>query len=93
MYGGAPGLTKKKVIRVWTESANLEYLYHVEELSMYVSHHCDRRCYMYNIAFLHKQLFGFGAYCFYDGVGKQFLLVESCYALVQVDACCDKKSA
>lgn len=89
----AQRLTKEKVIRIWTESSNLEYLYHVEKLSMDVPNYCYRRCYMYDIAFFHQELFGFGAYCFYDGIGEQLLLVESCYALVQIDARCSEKSA
>lgn len=43
---------------------------------------------MHDIALLHQQLFRFGAYCFNDRVGEEFLAVEAGDALVEVDAGC-----
>ena len=60
------GITKEKVICVWTIAANFENLNQVEELSVYVSHYRYRRLDVDHIAFLHQQLFGFRAYCFDD---------------------------
>jgi hypothetical protein len=41
---------------------------------------------VHNIALLHKHLFRLCAYCFYDRLGEQFLVVESLDALVEIDA-------
>lgn len=81
-------LTKKKIIRVRTKATNLEYLNHIKELPVYISHNSDWGCDVYNIALLHQELFCFGAYCFYDRVREQFLLIESFDAFIQVNTCC-----
>ena len=39
-----------------------------------------------HIAFLHKELFRFRTYCLDYGLGEQFFLVESRYALIEVDS-------
>ena len=69
-------------------STNLEDLYHVEELAVNVTHHGDGRLDMDDIALSHQQLFRFGAYCFDDGLGEKFLVVQSGYAFVEVYAGC-----
>ena len=52
---------------------------------MDVSHHCDRRLDVNDIALLHQQLLRFGTYCLNDRVGEQFLLVQPRYTLIEVD--------
>lgn len=77
---------EEEIVGVGTVAANLEDLNHVEELSVYVSHYRHRREDVHDIALLHQQLFRFGAYCFNDRVGEEFLAVEAGDALVEVDA-------
>ena len=85
--------TKKKVIRVWAESPNLENLNHVEELPMNIPNHRDWSCNMYYIALLHQKLFCFGAYRLNHRIGQQFLLVKSFDTLIQVYARCSTSLA
>lgn len=61
-------LTKKKIVCVRTETADLEYLDHIKELPVYVANDCNRRANVYDVALLHQELFRFGAYCFDDGL-------------------------
>ena len=56
-------LTKEEVVGIWAISSNTKYLYEIIELAMYVSYYCDRRLNMDDVALLHKQFLGFGAYC------------------------------
>lgn len=78
--------TEEEVVGVWTVSANLENLYHVKELTVYISHHCYWRFYVDDIALLHQQLLCLGAYCFDNALGEKLFLVEAGYAFVQIDA-------
>ena len=55
--------TKKEVVRVRTEAANLEYLNQVEKLPVYVADDSDGRVDMHHVALLHQKLLGLGAYC------------------------------
>ena len=41
---------------------------------------------VHDIALLHEELFCLSAYRLDDRLGQQFLLVEPCYALVEVDS-------
>ena len=70
-------LTKKEIIGIGTESANLENLDHIEELAMDVSYHGDGRSDMDHIALLHQQFLGFEAYCLDDRFGQQFFPVQA----------------
>lgn len=77
--------TKEKVIGIWTVTSDLENLYHIEELTMYISYHSHRRLYVDHITLLHQKLFCLGTYCFDDRVGEQLFLVQACNTLVEVD--------
>ena len=68
-------LTEEKVIGVWTEAPDFEYLYHVKELTMYISDHSYGRSDMYNVAFFHQQFFRFRTYCFDHGFCEELFLV------------------
>lgn len=76
--------TEEEIVGIWTRAADLENLQKIKELTMNVANNSDGCLDVYDIALLHEQLFRFGAYCFYDGLGKQFLLVESGNAFVQI---------
>ena len=75
-------LTQEQVVGIGAETSNFEDLEHVEELAMYVSHNRNRRRDMYNIGLFHQHLFGFGAYCFNEGLGEELLLVQLGYAFI-----------
>lgn len=45
--------TEKKIVCIWTETPNLEYLQHVEELAMNVPDNRHRRRDVYHIALFH----------------------------------------
>lgn len=81
-------LTKKQVIRVGTESSDLEYLNHVEELPVDISDHRDRSRNVDHIALFHQQFLRLGAYRFDHRVCQQLFPVESLNALVEVDTSC-----
>ena len=85
--------TKEKVVCIWAKSSYLEYLNHVEELSMYVSNHRNGRSDMNDIALLHQQLLCFGAYCLDYGLSEQFFFVEPFDAFVEINARCRLKLA
>lgn len=52
---------------------------------MDVANNCYRRCDMDYVAFFHQELFRLGAYCFDNGLGQQFLLVQPFNAFVEID--------
>lgn len=54
--------TEKEVVCVWTIASDTKDLDQIIELSMNVADYCDWRLYVDDVAFLHKQLLGFGAY-------------------------------
>lgn len=78
-------LTKKQVVCIGTESSDLEYLNHVEELSVDISDHRDRSRNVDDIALFHQQFLRLGAYRFDHRVCQQLFPVESLNALVEVD--------
>lgn len=67
--GGGDQHTQEKIIGVGTGPSNLEYLNHVEELAVDIAHDGNRCPDVHDIALLHEQLLGFGAYCFDDRLG------------------------
>lgn len=62
-------LTKEEIVCIRTETTYPEYLEHIKELPMDISHDSDGRSDVYDIALFHQQLLRFGAYCFDDRVG------------------------
>jgi hypothetical protein len=76
--------TQKQIVGVWTASANLEDLHHVEKLAVDVTHDGDGRPDVHHVALLHEQLLGLCAYCLDHRLGQQLLLGEALYALVDV---------
>jgi len=74
--------TQKEIVGIRAESTNLKDLYHIKKLPMYIPNNSDRRCNMYNIAFPHQELLGFGAYCFNHGFRQKLFLVQPFYALI-----------
>lgn len=42
---------------------------------------------MHDVALLHEELFGLGAYCLNNRLGQEVLLVECLYALIEINRC------
>ena len=80
--------TKEQVVCIWTRPSDLEDLHHVKELAVDIAHDSHRRSYVHNITLLHKEFFGFGAYCFDDRLGQQLLFRQPRYALIKVYSSC-----
>lgn len=59
---------------------------------MNIANHSDWGLDVYDITLLHKQLFRFCAYSLDDRLGQQLLLVQTRYALVEVNGSCIKSA-
>lgn len=77
--------TQKEIVGIRTVSANLENLYHVEELAVNVADNGDRGLDVHDIALLHQQLFRLGADGLDDRVGEELFAVEAGDALIEID--------
>jgi hypothetical protein len=52
---------------------------------MYISYDCDGCLHMHDVALLHQELLGLGAYRLDDRFSKEVLLVERFYALIKIN--------
>jgi len=77
--------TQEKVISIRTKASNLKDFNQVIELPVYISHHCDGRLHMHDVALLHQELLGLGAYRLDDRFSKQVLLVQRFDALIKIN--------
>jgi len=84
--------TEEEVVGVRTRPANLEYLHHIEELAVDVTHDSNGRSDVHHIALFHEQLLGFGAYCLDHRLGEQLLLRQARYAFIEVYGSCHNVS-
>lgn len=78
--------TEKEVIRIWTESPDLEDLNQVVKLAVNVADNGDGGSNVYDITLFHQQLLRLGAYRLNNRICQQFTFVDPFDALVQVDA-------
>lgn len=80
--------TKEKIIRIWTIASYPEYLDQIIKLAVNVSDDSDWCFDVDDIALTHEKLLGLGAYRLDDGLGEEFLFVQTLDALVKVDRSC-----
>ena len=78
--------TEEEVVRIRTWSADVEDLEKVEELAVNITNDSYGSLDVHNVALLHEHLFCLCAYCLYDGLGEQLLIVEPLDAFVEIDA-------
>lgn len=68
--------TEEQIVCVRTRAPDFEYLDHVEELAMDITHDRDRRPDVHDVTLFHEQFLRLGAYCLDDRLGQQLLLIE-----------------
>lgn len=78
-------VSEEEIVCIWAGSTNFEDFKHVPELAMDVTDNRHWRADVDNVGLLHEEFFGFGTYCLDDGLGKEFLAVETFDASVEVD--------